>query len=253
MEALVLAAGYGTRLYPITRDTPKPMLEVGGRPMIEHVLARLREIDAIDGVTVVTNDKFYGRFREWARESNWPWPITVLNDGTTEDGDRRGAIGDVQFSIDEGDINDDLMVVAGDNLVDFSLRGMVETFRETGENVIGVLRFDDESKLSKYGIVETDGTGRVVDFREKPDDPPSNLVAMGMYLFPRRKLDLIQRYLDEGGNPDEPGWYVTWLVENDVVYAHAFDGEWFDIGDKDSLERADQYAREHTLSSTLSE
>ncbi len=251
MKALVLAAGYGTRLYPITRDTPKPMLEVGGAPMIDHVLGRLRAIEELEGVVVVTNDKFHDRFREWARASEWPWPVTVLNDGTTEDGDKRGAIGDVQFSIEAADVDDDLMVLAADNLVDFSLQGMVDTFHETEDNVIGVLRFEDESKLSKYGIVETGEEGRVVDFREKPEDPPSNLVAMGMYLFPRRKLPLIQRYLEEGGNPDEPGWYITWLVENDRVQAHVFEGEWFDIGDKDSLEKADRYADEHGLGAAV--
>lgn len=251
MKALILAAGYGTRLYPLTRDTPKPMLEVGGVPMLDHVVARLCEIEEVEEVVVVTNDKFHDRFRRWAKESDWPWPVTVLNDGTTEDGEKRGAIGDIRFSIEAANIDDDLMVLAGDNLVGFSLRGMVETFQATGENVIGVLRFEDEAKLSKYGIVDVDDAGRVVEFQEKPDHPPSNLVAMGMYLFPGPKLPLIQRYLDEGGNPDEPGWYVTWLVENDRVRAHVFEGKWFDIGDKDSLEKADRYALEHGLGAAV--
>jgi len=253
VQVLILAAGYGTRLYPLTRDTPKPMLEVGGHPMIDHVMANLRGIEAVEGVVVVTNDRFHDRFRRWAQTSGWPWPVTVLNDGTTEDGDKRGAIGDVLFSVEEAGIDDDLMVVAGDNLVDFSLQGMVETFRKSGSNVIGVLRFEDESKLSKYGIVNIDEDGRVVEFQEKPDDPPSNLVAMGMYLFPRRKLDLIRRYLEEGGNPDEPGWYVTWLVEHDEVHAHVFEGRWFDIGDRDSLRRADRYVREQGLGPSTSD
>lgn len=247
MKALIMAAGYGTRLYPITKDTPKPLLDVGGRPMIDHVVDKIEAVDEVNELLVVTNDKFYDRFLEWKNETTFPWPVTVLNDGSTEDGEKRGAIGDIQYTIDQADPDDDLMVLAGDNLFDFSLTEMVDTFNRVEDNVIGVLRFDDESKLSKYGIVETDDRDRVIQFREKPDDPPSNLVAMGMYLFPEEKLRMVQDYLDDGGNPDEPGWYVTWLVENDTVYAHSFDGNWFDIGDKDSLEKADEFLESHSI------
>lgn len=247
MKALVLAAGYGTRLYPLTKDTPKPLLEVGGKPMLDHIVKKIEAVDAVDELIVVTNEKFYERFKEWGRNASLPWPVQVLNDGTTQDGTRRGAIGDVQFSIDEAQIEDDLLVLAGDNLFDFSLADMVETFNQTESNMVGVLEFDDESKLSKYGIVDTDSSGQVREFQEKPENPKSNLVAMGMYVFPRTKLDCINEYLESGGNPDEPGWYITWLVENDEVFAHSFDGNWFDIGDKDSLEQADEFLTEHSI------
>ncbi|MGM0380919.1 MAG: nucleotidyltransferase family protein [bacterium] len=247
MKALLLAAGYGTRLYPLTKDTPKPLLEVGGEPMIEIILRKVEEVKEVDEVVVVTNDKFYERFKEWASTTTSNLPVKVLNDGTTKDGKRKGAIGDIKFSVDEAGIADDLLVLAGDNLFDFSLTEMVDTFKREKENVIGTLVFDDESKLSKYGIVDTDESGEVVDFVEKPDDPPSNLVAMGMYLFPGEKLNLLDEYLNSGGNPDEPGWYVTWLVENDTVFAHQFEGEWFDIGDKDSLEKADKFLTENSI------
>lgn len=244
MKVLFLAAGYGTRLYPLTRDTPKPLLEVGGRPMLDHLLEKVKELPDVDEVVVVSNDKFYDRFVDWAEARVAPWSIRVLNDGTTEDGDRLGAIGDVRFSIEQAGIDDDLLVLAGDNLFDFSLWDMVDTFLDVDENVIGTLRFEDESKLSKYGIVDVDQDGWVTDFQEKPEDPPSNLISMAMYMFPRRKLSLIERYLEEGGNPDEPGWFITWLVENDRVHAHVYEGNWFDIGDKDSLNKADAFLRE---------
>jgi len=247
VKALLLAAGYGTRLYPLTKDTPKPLLEVGGEPMIEIILRKVEEVEEVDEVVVVTNDKFYERFEQWSRETNSSLPVKVLNDGTTQDGKRKGAIGDIKFSVDEAGIKEDLLVLAGDNLFDFSLVDMVDTFKQKKENVIGTLVFDDESKLSKYGIVEADKTGEVIDFVEKPDDPPSNLVAMGMYLFPGKKLNLLEEYLNSGGNPDEPGWYVTWLVENDTVFAHQFEGNWFDIGDKDSLEKADKFLSENDI------
>lgn len=247
MKTLLLAAGYGTRLYPLTKDRPKPLLEVGDRPMVEHILTKVTELDEMHEVILVSNNKFYEDFQNWARQTSWPWPIQVLNDGTEEDGERLGAIGDVQYSIEQASIDDDLLVLAGDNLFDFSLKGLVNTFHETRSNVIGTLRFDDESKLSKYGIVDTDENGRVIDFVEKPEDPPSNLVAMAMYLFPREKLDLIEEYLSQGGNPDEPGWYITWLVENDRVYAHPYEGNWFDIGDKDSLNKANEFLQTHRM------
>jgi len=247
VKALIMAAGYGTRLYPLTKNTPKPMLEVGGEAMIDHIVAKLEELKELDELLVVTNEKFHGEFVDRQNNREFDWPVTVLNDGSTEDGDKRGAIGDIQFTVEEMNLQDDLIVLAGDNLFDFDLNDMVRTFEDVSDNVVGVLRFDDNSKLSKYGIVDTGEGTRITDFQEKPDDPPSNLVAMGMYLFPGDKLSLIDRYLESGGNPDEPGWYITWLVENDTVHAHAFEGQWFDIGDKDSLEKADEYLRNHTI------
>ncbi len=244
MDALLLAAGYGTRLYPITKDTPKPLLEVGERPMLEHILEKLKPVTDLEQVYVVTNDKFYGDFREWNEESDWPWPVSILNDGTREDDRRLGAIGDIQFTIEEAEVDADLFVLAGDNLFDFSLVDMVETFDRKNSNVVGVYRFPDESRLSKYGIVDTDEDGRVLSFEEKPEDPPSNLVSMAMYLFPKQKLHLVNRYLESGGNPDEPGWYMSWLVEHDNLYAHPFDGNWFDIGDKESLQEAREFVSE---------
>ncbi len=226
------------------------MLEVGERPMIDHLVKKLRVLDPIDELFVVTNDKFHGDFQEWKRGRGFPWPVRILNDGSTEDGEKRGAIGDIHFTVESTNLEGNLIVLAGDNLFDFDLNEMVETFESVEENVVGVFRFDDESKLSRYGIVATDEDGRIVDFQEKPDDPPSNLVAMGMYLFPAEKLSLINDYLESGGNPDEPGWYITWLVENDIAYAHAFEGNWFDIGDKDSLDQADNFLTEHSIHRT---
>ena len=247
MKALLLAAGYGTRLYPLTKDTPKPLLEVGDRPMLDHICDKLEAVSELDEVILVTNEKFYPSFLSWSHAEDRPWPVTVLNDGTTEDGEKLGAIGDIHYSVREMNLQDDLLVLAGDNLFDFQLEELVRTHHEHGANVIGTLRFHDESKLSKYGIVDVDEEGKVVDFVEKPDDPPSNLVALGMYLFPGDRLKLLDEYLEVGGNPDEPGWYVTWLVENDRVVAHQFEGTWFDIGDRDSLEKANRYLDDHNL------
>ncbi len=247
MKALLLAAGYATRLYPLTEDTPKPLLEVGDRPIVDYIVEKLEQLGMVDEVLVITNDKFYKNFSDWSDSHDSPLKIRVINDGTTQDGTRLGAIGDIKFAVDAASVEDDLLVLAGDNLFDFDLGEMVAEFDKKAENMIGVLEFEDESKLSKYGIVEVDQNNRLVDFMEKPENPPTNLVAMGIYLFPGDNLGLLDDYLESGGNPDEPGWYVTWLVENHRVYAYPFEGLWFDIGDKDSLNKADRYLQSNSL------
>lgn len=246
MKVLLLAAGYGTRLYPLTRDQPKPLLEVGDQPMIDHLLDRLSDVSGISDVILVSNDRFAEDFSTWAREQNRPWPVSVVNDGTEHPDEKRGAIGDIQYVLDQKEIDSDLFVIGGDNYFEFSLRSMVETFRETGENTVGAILFDDREKCSRYGILDVNSEGIVNEFLEKPDHPPSRLVSMAMYLFPRNKLSLIEKYLEEGGNPDETGSYMEYLVECDHLRAHVFEGTWFDIGDRDSLERARTFVKKQS-------
>jgi glucose-1-phosphate thymidylyltransferase len=235
LKALILAAGYATRLYPLTRDRPKPLLEVGGRPMVDWILDRIAEVPEVAEVHLVTNSKFAPAFRDWA-----PPSVTVHDDGTTSEDDRLGAIGDLAFV---GLGGHDLLVVAGDNLFNFSLRRFAEFWREKGRaSAVALYDVGDPELARKYGIVELDAHDRVVGFLEKPEHPPSTLAATATYLFHRDHVTLVQRYLEEGNSPDQPGRFVAWLQAREPVYGYRFEGEWLDIGDYEQLREADERA-----------
>lgn len=243
MKALVLAAGYATRLYPLTRDRAKPLLPVGGRPIIDYIVDSLDDVPEIDIVYVITNDKFTASFREWAASRKGRAAVEVINDGTLSDDDKRGAIGDILFAIRRKKIDDDLIVVGGDNLFELDMRKVVAFFREKGTMVVAY-DVGDRAAARQYGIVAVDGDGRVVDFQEKPEDPPSTLAAIAMYLYPREGLRMFQVYADEGNNLDQPGRYIQWLYTREPVHAHVFSGLWYDIGDMEMYRKADEIYKE---------
>lgn len=238
MKALILAAGYATRLYPLTETIAKPLLTIGGRPMVDHILERIREADPLE-VHVVTNSKFAGAFSEWA-----PADVTVHDDGTTSEDDRLGAIGDLRFVVEQAGIDDDLLVVAGDNLFDYSLDEYVRWWRSKGvASAVALYEHPDRELVKQYGVVELDEHERVVSFVEKPPDPVSNLAATACYLFHREHLKLVATYLDEGNVPDQPGRFVEWLQRRAPVFGYRFSDEWLDIGDGAQLLEADNRAR----------
>src|SRR5579884_442658 len=211
MKAVVLAAGYATRLYPLTETVAKPLLPVGGRPMVDWILDRVREVDEVDAVHVVTNSKFAPAFEAWAAAEAGEPSVAVHDDGTASEHDRLGAIGDSRFVVDAAGLDDDLLVIAGDNLFDFSLADYVAFWRSKGRaSAVAVHDVGSRDLARKYGIVEIDTAGRVVDFVEKPD---------------------------------EPGNFIGWLHRHEPVYAYAFSGEWRDIGDRAQLLEADNSLR----------
>ena len=236
MKALVLAAGYATRLYPLTLDRPKALLEVGGKPMLDHVLERLQAMGA-DETIVVTNAKFTPHFEEWAsgKES-----VTIANDGTTSNDDRLGAIGDIGFVLDELGIDDDLVVVAGDNLFGEDISGFAAYGREVEAPVIAVHDVGDLSRMHEYNQIEVDDEGRIVFFEEKPADARTTLSGVALYFYPRSTLELIRQYLAEGNNPDQPGRLVQWLYPRTSVYTWRLPGQWYDIGSAETLQEADR-------------
>ncbi len=239
MKALLLGAGYGTRLYPLTRDRPKPLLPVGGRPILDRILECVHPIQAVDGIYIVSNSKFADRYRDWqARYSpKRKVPIQVIDDGTTSNENRLGAIGDIQFVIDQAKIKDDLLVIAGDNLIEFDLRHFVEFALERGP-AVALKDLKGSSLLSRYSAVELDEQRRIVSFEEKPPKPKTSLISIGVYFYPKKEIKRIRQYLDEGLTPDAPGYYVQWLVKQTDVYGFVMEGPWYDIGDIDSYNAA---------------
>jgi glucose-1-phosphate thymidylyltransferase len=242
VKAIVLAAGYATRLRPLTDEVPKPLLPVGGRPMIEWILDRLADVDEVDGVHVVTNSRYADVFRVWAD----PRDVAVHDDGTTTNEDRLGAIGDIQFAIDAAGLGgDDLLAIAGDNLFDFSLRDMVSWWRGKGTaSAVAVYDVGDPELAKQFGVVALDEDERVAAFVEKPEEPPSTLAATATYIYHRDHVPLVARYLAEGNPPDQPGRLIAWLHRREPVYGYRFEGEWYDVGSREQLLEADNRLRE---------
>ena len=228
MKALVLAAGYATRLYPLTLDRPKALLEVGGRPMLDHVLQRLQEM-GVDETIVVTNAKFTPHFEEWATGRN---RVRIVNDGTTSNDDRLGAIGDTGFVLDQTGLDDDLVVVAGDNLFGEEISGFAAYGQEVDAPVLAVHDVGDLTLMSEYNQIEIDDEGRITFFEEKPENARSTLAGVALYFYPRRMLPLIRQYLEAGNNPDQPGRLIEWLYPRTSVYTWRLPGRWYDIGSR---------------------
>jgi glucose-1-phosphate thymidylyltransferase len=242
MQALILGAGYGTRLYPLTQTVAKPLLPLAGRPMLDYLLDRIREVDEVEAVHVVTNHKFAASFLEWAASRH----VQVHDDGTTSEEDRLGAIGDIQFVVDRAGLSSqDLLVVAGDNLFDYSLADFVRWWHGKGEASAVVLYDVGSLELAaRYGIVEVDENDRLLSFVEKPEQPQSTLASTAAYVYHREHVPLIRRYLDEGNVPDQPGRLLEWLVPRVPVYGYTAGGNWSDIGDAGQLLEADNRLRQ---------
>jgi len=234
MKAIILAAGYATRLYPLTLNMPKALLPIGGKPIIDHIVAQMDTVEDLDEIYVVSNDTFAGHFEEWAKTAVSRVPIKVLNDGTTDDSNKRGAIGDISFVIDEMQIEDDLMVIAGDNFFTYSLKDYVRFFREKDRDCVCVKVWEDESQLSQFGIALLDWAGKVLDIEEKPAKPKSNTVVFAAYLYKKETVPMFQEYLAAGNKPDAPGNFPAWLYRRKEVYAYTFEGECYDVGTPES-------------------
>ena len=241
MKLLLLAAGYGTRLYPLTRNRAKPLLEVAGVPMIERIIALFAGVPQIDGTFIVTNHRFAADFEAWAAGYRSPLPgeLRVFDDGTTTDENKLGAIGDIRFVLDAAGVGEDLLVVAGDNLFDTPLDGFVARGGEQG-CLIGVYDVGDLERVRQYNHIVVDGHGRVVEFEEKPPRPKSTRTAICLYSLPAATLPLVSRYLEAGGNPDAPGYYIEWLHRQVPVYTYRIAGIWFDLGTMASYEEANR-------------
>jgi glucose-1-phosphate thymidylyltransferase len=240
MKALILAAGYATRLRPLTNEWAKELLPVGGRPIIDWILDRVGEVVVASDIHVVTNARKAPAFRAWAAGR----PVTIHDDGTTSNEDRLGAIGDMQLVVERAGLDDDLLVIAGDNLFEFSLGGFVGFWRSRGiASAVAVRDVSSRELAMQYGIVDLGDDGRVNAFIEKPAEPPSTLAATATYIFHRSHVPLIAAYLREGNSTDQPGRFVAWLSDREPVFGWPFRASWYDIGNLDQLREADNRLR----------
>ena len=243
MKVIILAAGYATRLYPLTLTQPKPLLPVAGKPMIDHVIDNLAPIPGIDRIIIVTNAKFAGHFQKWAddyRANKAKLDFTVVNDGSTDDTNKLGAIGDINYVLNREQIDDDIIVVAGDNLFSDKLGEFGKVCREKNAPVLALYDVGNLEEIKKYNSITLDSAGRITFFEEKPKEPKSTLTGIALYYYPKHTLPLLRRYIAEGNNPDQPGRLVQWLYPRTPFYTWTVPGLWFDIGSKETLIEANE-------------
>ena len=240
MKAVVLAGGYATRLWPITEHRPKMFLPVGENTVIDEIFEDLEADDRVDEVFVSTNERFADTFADYLDDSPFEKP-TLSVEETVEEDEKFGVVGALEQLVEREGVDDDLIVVAGDNMISFDLGDFADFFEDKGTPTLAAYDVGDRERAKSYGLVQLDGD-EVIDFQEKPDDPESTLVSIACYAFPAETLPKLTTYLDDDKNPDEPGWFLQWLQRRGAVHAFTFDGAWFDIGTADSYLDAVEYA-----------
>lgn len=238
MKALILAAGYGTRLYPLTRDRPKPLLPVGGRPLLDPLAENLDRVEGVEEILLVVNGRFEQELRSWAERARGAvgTPLTVLSNGTREPEERLGAVGDMAFVVDRAAPDDDLLVVAGDNLFEFEIDDMVRAAarRPSADAVVAVERRESTAGLERSGVAVVDDDGWIRRFVEKPRRPPGRTAAAPLHLYGRETLPLFGQYVEAGGETDAPGHFLEWLVPRRDVWAWTMPAPRHDIGTRES-------------------
>ena len=243
MNALILAAGYATRLYPLTLDKAKPLLLIGGKPIVEWVVDNLAGVPDLETIYVVTNDKFAADFQAWSeryQDQHPEFEFKIINDGSTSDEDKLGAIGDINFVVTRENLSQrSLLIVAGDNLFTESLANFVACALET-EATVAVHDVGDAEAIKKYGNISVDAEGIITRFEEKPEKPQGTLAAVAVYYYSPAVLSLLTTYLAAGNNPDQPGRFVQWLYTRKPINTFQIKGKWLDIGSKETLENADK-------------
>ncbi|MDP3919182.1 MAG: nucleotidyltransferase family protein [Candidatus Omnitrophota bacterium] len=250
MKVIILAAGFGTRLYPLTEHTPKALLEVGGRTLLDHLMVQLNGIEAIQEVILVTNGKFYVEFFKWRKSGNFKKRVQIVDDGCFVPEKRLGAVKDLHLALkkDRG-LADDYLILCADNYFDYPLSHfLLPCLGHQDTCFVGLYDIKCLEKAKLYGVVELDGHGRVSDFQEKSILPKSTLASLGVYYLPRKLAIRVYQYLEiEKLNPDRIGDFIGWLSTKEEMYGVTFDGRWFDIGDVESLREVAGYLAQRSV------
>lgn len=241
MNILILAAGYGTRLYPLVKNTPKSLLPIHGRPLLDYILDKVSGLDGLQQIIVVTNNKFFTHFQKWAQEHGGKSKILVINDKTNTPEDRLGSIGDIAFVLKEIPVKDDLLVIGGDNLFNYNVDEFIKFARsKKSKPTIGLFDIHNKAEATKFGVVALDAQKRLVSFEEKPEKPKSSLISMCFYYFPKDGLELVDEYIRSGQKADKAGDYIRWLAGKGDVFGFTFAGKWYDIGSIESYQEAER-------------
>jgi len=237
MKCLILAAGYATRLYPLTENYPKPLLDVSGKSIIDWLIDDLEQTGQIDGYVIVSNHKFIKHFEQWKENHPHREKLTLLDDGSTENANRLGAVRDIAFAVSSVPVEEDLLVLAGDNLLDFSLQGFLDYFREKQATCVMRHFEPDKAKLRRTGVASVAEDGHILEMEEKPEEPKSSWAVPPFYLYRKEDLPkLLQGVKDEVCNLDAPGSFICWMCGVTEVYAYEMPGRRYDIGGLASYE-----------------
>jgi glucose-1-phosphate thymidylyltransferase len=242
MKCLILAAGYATRLYPLTENFPKPLLEVAGKTILDWLIDDMARTGLVDEYIVISNHKFAHIFEEWAAAHD-KVKITVLDDGTTSNDNRLGAVRDIQFAIEQLQLDDDLLVMAGDNLLDFSMGEFIRYAADKKATCVMSYYVADKARLQKSGVAELDADRRIVSMVEKPAEPRSNWCVPAFYCYTREDSHLISKGIECGCGVDAPGSFIAWLADQTSVYAWEMPGKRYDIGNLESYEQVKRVYR----------
>jgi len=227
MKAIILAGGYAKRLWPLTKNKPKQLLSVGGRPMIEYIMEKLEAQKDIDKIIISTNEKFGKNFKQWLSGYKSSKDIELVIEPTLLEENKLGSV------------DEELMIIGGDNLFEFDLRDLINYYREKKGNVVALYDLKSIQKARSYGVAKVDEEMKIIDFVEKPENPPSTLVSTACYVLSQEGVKSILTYLDKGENPDAIGFFIKWLIKRERVFGFVFSGRWFDIGSLESLKEAD--------------
>ena len=238
MKCLILAAGYATRLYPLTENFPKPLLEIKGKSIIDWLVDDISESNTINEFIIVSNHRFTNFFENWKNNKKFNTKITIIDDGTTNNENRLGAVVDIELAISKLNIAEDLMVIAGDNVLDFSLCKFIEYFKTKKATCVMRYYEEDLNKVKKSASLVVDKNDKVLEMLEKPENPTSHYWCPPFYIYEKNDVKMVNKALASGSKKDAPGSFINWLYDKSDVYAFLMPGSRYDIGDLKSYENA---------------
>jgi len=244
MKAIILAAGYGTRLEHLGKETPKGLLPVAGKPLINYVVEKLEIVTDITEIYLVTNNKFFKAYQEWLNNYKTEKNIKIINDNTNSNEERLGAIGDTQFVIEAENIDTDTIVVAGDHVFEFDFNDLVADFKKHNNQTTIAVKIIKGDERKNYAILTMDDNNKIIDLIEKPDDPKTDFASIPLYLYSQDAVKLVKKYLDTGNKPDAPGYFIEWLYKENEVYGYVYNETIHDIGSVELYEKADKALKE---------
>jgi len=250
MKCIILAGGFAKRLWPLTLHQSKILIEINGKPLLTYIMEKLDAIGGIDEIFISTNKRFEKDFENWLENNHFSKKIKLVVEPTTHEDEKFGAINAINYVVEQAKIEDDLMVLGGDNLDDLDIEEFIKFFKSKNAPITVVFDVGNRELAKKYGIVALD-KDKIVDFVEKPEEPKSTLANTCKQIFPKSTLHLFKEYLSSGNPKDAPGYFLQWLYKKTPVYAFIFKGHWFDVGCKESLHAAEEWVKGKKITSAL--